>query len=105
MWSVLVFKSAILRSRIRSSSFPRRFSSAKKSDVMEERLAPTGVADLCEETEATPNKQCTRDSLTGKMVALGPLLSRHHQKVETIKGTCINDIKQGRAQGPFVCTK
>ena len=42
--SVLVFKSAILLSRIRSSSFSRRFSSARKSDVMEERRAGlTGV--------------------------------------------------------------
>lgn len=42
--SVFVFKSAILLSRIRSSSFSRRFSSARKSDVMEERRAAlTGV--------------------------------------------------------------
>ena len=45
IYSVLVFKSAILLSRIRSSSFSRRFSSAKKSDVIEERLAPTEVTD------------------------------------------------------------
>ena len=45
IYSVLVFKSAILLSRIRSSSFSRRLSSAKKSDVIEERLAPTEVTD------------------------------------------------------------